>query len=113
VWCPEVNRVLRHRRPEVVVLNAGAAQFTQGGPITMDLEDVLQVQRAAPWAHLVVVHMEAMNHCLLTRQALRQGLRSAGGSSRTVIPADGETLVLRSGHLEAAHAGGRLARPGE
>ena len=112
VWCPEVNRVLRHRRPEVVVLNAGAAQFTQGGPITMDLEDVLEVQRAAPSAHLVVVHMEAMNHCLLTRQALRQGLRSAGGSSRTVIPADGETLVLRSGHLEASPAGGRLAGSG-
>src|SRR3972149_1130856 len=110
--CPEVSRVLRHRRPEVVVLNAGAAQFTQGGPITMDLEDVLQVQRAAPSAHLVVVHMEAMNHCLLTRQALRQGLRSAGGSSRTVIPADGETLVLRSGHLEASPAGGRLAGSG-
>jgi len=113
VWCPEVSRVLRHRRPEVVVLNAGAAQFTQGGPITMDLEDVLQVQRAAPSAHLVVVHMEAMNHCLMTRQALRQGLRLAGGPSRTVVPADGETLVLRSGHLEALHAGDRLARSGQ
>jgi L-ascorbate metabolism protein UlaG (beta-lactamase superfamily) len=109
VWCPEVKQVLRHRKPEVVVLNAGAAQFTQGGAITMDLEDILQVQRAAPAAHLVLVHMEAMNHCVLTRQPLREKLRSAGGTARLAIPADGETLVLRSGHLESSELADRFA----
>ncbi len=102
VWCAEVSRVLRHKRPEVVVVNAGAAQFNQGGPITMDLEDVGRVRKAVPAAHLVAVHMEAINHCLLTREDLRQGLRSSGILGRTVIPADGDQLVLRSGHLESA-----------
>jgi L-ascorbate metabolism protein UlaG (beta-lactamase superfamily) len=110
VWCAEVGRVLRHRRPEVVVLNAGAARLDQGGLITMDLQDVLQVQRAAPSAHLVVVHMEAVNHCLLTRQELRDGLRAAGGMGRVTIPADGEMLVLRSGHLEGSRSGEQQLR---
>jgi L-ascorbate metabolism protein UlaG (beta-lactamase superfamily) len=103
VWCSAVKEVLRHRKPEVVVLNAGAAQFKQGGAITMDLADVIQVQQAAPAAHLVLVHMESMNHCLLTRQQLRDGLRSAIGAGRFAIPADGEALKLRSGHLEGSH----------
>lgn len=102
VWCSEVSQLLRRKRPEVVVVNAGAAQFQSGGPITMDLEDVQRVRRASPAAHLIAVHMEAMNHCVLTRAALKQGLRTTGDLGRTVIPADGDRLVLRSGQLQAA-----------
>lgn len=102
VWCSEVSQLLRHERPEVVVVNAGAAQFLQGGPITMDLKDVQRVRRTSPAAHLVAVHMEAINHCVLSRSELKQGLRTTGDLGRTVIPADGDQLVLRSGHLQLA-----------
>lgn len=40
VWCPEVADAIRTHEPDVIVVNAGAAQFLEGGPITMDVEDV-------------------------------------------------------------------------
>jgi L-ascorbate metabolism protein UlaG (beta-lactamase superfamily) len=94
VWCPEVARVIEAHKPGAIVVNAGAAQFLEGGPITMDAADVLKVCTAAPTASIVAVHMEAINHCLLTRAALKQELARSGQRARAIIPADGETLEL-------------------
>ena len=89
VWCPEVAAAIETHKPNVIFVNAGAAQFLEGGPITMDVDDVVKVCQAAPQATIVAMHMEAVNHCVLTRDALRAGLsRSAITSVR--IPRDGE-----------------------
>lgn len=93
VWCDEVQSALAMHRPDVVVLNAGAAQFLTGGVITMDVPDLLQVAAAAPDAALVAVHFETVNHCLLTRAACREGLAAASLSRRVKVPNDGETLA--------------------
>ncbi|MGI9050948.1 MAG: MBL fold metallo-hydrolase, partial [Rubrobacteraceae bacterium] len=58
VWCPEVEEALSSYTPDVVVLNAGAARFLSGDPITMTAEDVAQVSRAVPDARILAVHME-------------------------------------------------------
>ncbi len=89
VWCDEVGEALA-LAPDVVVVNAGGARFTEGDPITMDPDDVLAVRNAAPDARLVAVHMEAINHCLVTREALRGALTG----HELEIPADGETVEL-------------------
>jgi L-ascorbate metabolism protein UlaG (beta-lactamase superfamily) len=94
VWCEEVAAALSAHRPDVVVVNAGAARFLTGDPITMDVDDVASVCEAAPDALVVAVHMEAMNHCLLTRDGLRAGLAARGLDGRVLIPADGDTLEL-------------------
>lgn len=94
VWCPEVARVIQAHKPDVIVVNAGAAQFLEGGPITMDAEDVLKVCEAAPGATIVAVHMEAINHCLLTRAELQQAIDKARPRARVLIPKDGETVDL-------------------
>ncbi|BCJ88261.1 MBL fold metallo-hydrolase [Effusibacillus dendaii] len=89
VWCPEVESAL-DRQPDVVVLFAGAAQFLEGGAITMTKEDVATVCRKVPTSKVAVVHMEAWNHCLLSRQSLQEYLAKEGVMDRVVIPADGE-----------------------
>jgi L-ascorbate metabolism protein UlaG (beta-lactamase superfamily) len=94
VWCPEVARVIQAHEPGVIVVNAGAAQFLEGGPITMDAADVLKVCEAAPAATVVAVHMEAINHCLLTRPELQQALDQSRPRVRVLIPRDGETVEL-------------------
>ncbi len=94
VWCPEVEEALGVHTPDVVVVNAGAARFLEGGPITMTAEDVASVCHALPEARVVAVHMEAINHCLLTRGELEEELRVEGLSERVEIPADGETLEV-------------------
>ena len=92
IWCPEVEEALRAHRPDVVVVNAGAARFLEGDPITMTASDVAEVCRAAPGARVIAVHMEAINHCLLTRRELAEELDAEGLGEKVEIPADGETL---------------------
>jgi L-ascorbate metabolism protein UlaG (beta-lactamase superfamily) len=94
VWVPEVEEALAAHRPGVIVVNAGAAQFSSGGPLTMTAEDVAQLCRARPQAAVVAVHMEAFNHCNLSRAALRAALDAEGLAGRVQIPQDGETLAF-------------------
>lgn len=97
VWCPEVQDAITTHDPAVIVVNAGAARFVHGDPITMDVPDVIATCSAAPDALIVAVHMEAMNHCGLDRAALRDAVDAAGLTGRVAIPADGETLELSLG----------------
>src|SRR5437879_9610180 len=88
IWCAEVRDALKKHDPEVIVVNAGAARFLEGDPITMTSDDVLRVADAAAQADVIAVHMEAINHCLLTREQLR-----ARTLDRVRIPADGKWIL--------------------
>ncbi|MDF9745791.1 MBL fold metallo-hydrolase [Natrinema salsiterrestre] len=87
VWYEQVERTLERFDPDAVVLNGGEAQFNQGEPITMGVDDVAAVREATD-ATVVVVHMEAINHCLLTREELRSA------TENVLVPEDGETITL-------------------
>ena len=89
IWCDEVADAIRQFQPKVIVVNAGGARFLQGDPITMTAQDVIQVARRAPHAKVVAVHMESINHCLLTRKQLSHAAREA--KVKVIIPDDGET----------------------
>jgi L-ascorbate metabolism protein UlaG (beta-lactamase superfamily) len=92
VWCPELAAVIDEHRPAVIVLNAGAARFLDGAPISMTAEDVIAAARRAPYATLVAVHLEALNHCPMSRDELHRHLVAAGLDERVRIPRDGEAL---------------------
>lgn len=92
VWCPEVAEAIQTHKADIIVVNAGAAQFLEGGPITMDAADVLEVCAAAPEAEVIAVHIEAINHCILTRSGLRDALDKSRAKPRVRIPRDGEEL---------------------
>lgn len=94
IWCGEVEATIAGLWPDVIVVNSGAAQFLTGGPITMTAEDVVRVCRAVPHATVVAVHMEALNHCRLSRAELGSALDEAGVLSQVWIPANGETLTF-------------------
>jgi L-ascorbate metabolism protein UlaG (beta-lactamase superfamily) len=95
IWCTEVKDALDRFHPEVVVVNTGAAQFLQGDPITMTAENVITTCQHAPNAQLVAVHMEAINHCLLTRADLAFQLEAARVIQQVAIPEDGDWVNLR------------------
>ncbi len=92
VWCPELEEELATHEPRVVILNSGGARFLRGGPISMTPEQVIEVARRVP--RVVAVHLEALNHCPVTRDELHRHLVAAGVRDRVDIPADGETLEL-------------------
>jgi len=94
IWCEEVDGALTEHHPAVIVVNAGAAQFLEGGPITMSADDVIQTCRKALRSQIVAVHMESINHCLLTRDDLAFQLEAARLTGKVSIPQDGEWVEL-------------------
>jgi L-ascorbate metabolism protein UlaG (beta-lactamase superfamily) len=90
IWNDYVRSNLAQYKPDVVVLNAGDAQVPGLGSIIMGTEDVKKVHDAAPAATLIASHMEAINHCVLTRAELREFAERNGISQRLLVPEDGE-----------------------
>jgi hypothetical protein len=86
VWFEGVEETIARHRPRVAVVNAGGAEFTDGGLIVMGIDDVRAVVARVP--KVVAVHLEALNHCFLTRAELRATL------PEVLVPNDGETLEL-------------------
>ena len=94
IWYDQVAHAIAVHQPEVIILNCGNAQVFGVGRVIMNASDVLEVHKAAPSATLVGTHMEAVNHCVLTRAALRAFAEQHGFSQNLLLPADGETLIL-------------------
>lgn len=93
IWCDEVAEAITTHRPEVIIVNASGARFLKGDPIVMTAEDVAKVHAAAPDALLIVVHLEAINHCLERRDHYRKRLPALGvDMARVRIPNDGEAV---------------------
>jgi L-ascorbate metabolism protein UlaG (beta-lactamase superfamily) len=94
IWNVEVERAIARYAPDVIVLNAGMATVIGLDPIIMGPADVLAVHRAAPNAMLIASHMEAVNHCILSRADLRTFSKRDGYEQHLLIPADGETVAI-------------------
>jgi L-ascorbate metabolism protein UlaG (beta-lactamase superfamily) len=93
IWCEDVAEAIERHVPDVIVVNASGARFLEGDPIVMTAEDVAEVHRAAPEALIVVVHLEAINHCLERRDHYRRRLPALGvDMGRVRIPEDGERV---------------------
>jgi L-ascorbate metabolism protein UlaG (beta-lactamase superfamily) len=93
IYCQEVKDVWDKYKPDIVIVNAGAAQIHAKPPaITMTKEDVADVCRYMRSATVIAVHMEAIDHCLLHRKELEDFIESEGLSARVYIPEDGERM---------------------
>jgi L-ascorbate metabolism protein UlaG (beta-lactamase superfamily) len=94
VWCDEVRDALDRHRPDVAVVNAGAARLGGGAPITMTADDVVAVAHRASQATVVAVHLEAIGHCTQTRADLHQRVHEEGLEGRVSVPEDGAAVPL-------------------
>jgi L-ascorbate metabolism protein UlaG (beta-lactamase superfamily) len=86
VWYEAVEETIERFRPRVAVVNAAGASFLEGGLIVMGPDDVREVVARVPV--VVAVHLEALNHCPVTRAEL------AAAVPGVVIPRDGETVEV-------------------
>jgi hypothetical protein len=86
IWCAEVDEAITRHRPRVVVVNGSAARFVDSEPLVMTTADIQEVVRRVPL--VIVVHLEAINHCVDTRAFVRQEVPQA------LVPEDGETVML-------------------
>ena len=86
VWYRGVQETIERFEPRVAVVNAGGASFLEGGLIVMGVDAVREVAARVPT--VICVHLEALNHCFLTRAELAAAVPGA------VIPRDGETVEV-------------------
>jgi hypothetical protein len=70
------------------------AVFIGLDPMIMGEADVRAVHQAAPGATLIVSHMKAVNHCILSRADLRAFDGKEGFASSLRVPADGEAIII-------------------
>jgi L-ascorbate metabolism protein UlaG (beta-lactamase superfamily) len=86
IWCDEVEQAIAKHQPHAAIVNGSAARFVDSKPLVMTTDDIAEVARRV--LTVVVVHLEAINHSVDSRDDVRRAVPSA------VVPADGETIEL-------------------
>lgn len=94
VWCSCTQTAIETYLPDIIICNCGEATFATGKPITMDRQNVLSVCNSMPSTKVIAVHMEAWNHCRLTRKELREFIISNGIQHQVLVPEDGEKIMF-------------------
>ena len=89
VFTDQVANTIAKYQPDICVLAAGMARLDLGQPLLMHMDDIAKFVRAAP-KHVIANHMEAINHCPLTRKELRRRLADEDLLDKVWIPEDGE-----------------------
>jgi L-ascorbate metabolism protein UlaG (beta-lactamase superfamily) len=88
-----VRDLILEHQPDCIVTHSGGAWFESAESlIIMGVKQTLEAARLAPHAQVIAVHLEALDHCPVTRQELALAARQAGLADRIRIPADGEVL---------------------
>lgn len=95
VLCEPVADVIASFTPDIIITHSGGARIPGYNIIVMDAEQTIKTAQTAPTAVIVAVHMESLDHCEISRDALRRMADQASiASSRLAIPADGETVTF-------------------
>ena len=87
-----VADVLNTHRPDAVAVNCCAATVPLGRLI-MDLGDLERVCALCPDAPVLAVHMDNVNHAMLTRADVRAFAKEKG-LANVVVPEDGEVIEI-------------------
>lgn len=93
IYTKEVDQVLKEHRPDISILAGGGAQLDLGKPLLMTMEDILKFVDTAS-GKVMINHLEALNHCPITRKQLRLVLEDHNLLHKVFLPEDGESLEL-------------------
>ena len=90
-----VKATIIETQPDIIFTHSCGAVLEDSGPIVMDAEQTIQVCKLAPKSIVIAIHMEALDHGTVTREALRTYAKEHGISDdQLLIPEDGETLTF-------------------
>ena len=93
----EVKNVLHQFIPDIIITNSGGAYMPgyEQTPILMDEEQTLELVKLMPNSTVIAVHLEALDHCTVKRQSLREkAIENCIDSDCFLIPEDGQYIEL-------------------
>lgn len=93
VLTPEVEALILDEQPDYVVAHCGCAQLDMGQPILMSAAEILRVFELSKGV-IVANHMDALDHCTISRADLKQLLQENGLESRAIVLDDGDCAEL-------------------
>jgi hypothetical protein len=94
VLTDDILNVISNEKPDVIVVHSGGAMLG-GTLLIMDDAQTIEVAQKSGTATIVAVHMEALDHCTVTRSKLRSAADAVGiPNTQLLIPADGERIEL-------------------
>lgn len=93
IWCSDVEDAITTHLPTHIIVNGGGAQFVQGDPITMTINDVLAVAQFTE-APIQVVHLETVNHCYQRRPDFKAAIEANNLQAQISVPDDGASWNL-------------------
>jgi len=93
VLTDDVKKALKKFQPDITVVAAGNASIDIGGDILMPLEEILEFIKLSP-SKVIANHLEALNHCPITRKQLKDALIKNDLLEKVYIPEDGEVLEI-------------------
>jgi len=93
IYTDAVHKVLTNYKPNINVLACGTAQFDVFKNLIMNVDDIIKFVKNS---HGLVIanHMEAINHCPLTRKKLKEILTLNDLDKKVTIPKDGELITI-------------------
>ena len=93
IWTADVNKALNRFKPEIIVMNTGAARVLAfKEPIIMGKEDVEHMVKAMPNSQIVAVHLDSVNHATVTRKDLKEFIKAKNIEKNVIVPEDGEII---------------------
>jgi len=93
IYTDDVDKVLKHYRPDVSVVACGTAQLDIFKPLLMTMDDIISFVKNSP-GNVIANHLEAVNHCPTTRKELSSELSKHGLVEKTYIPNDGQVIEI-------------------
>lgn len=100
VWTQEIYDNIKRYKPDCIVVNSGGAiippqEEWRATPIIMDERQTMALLQESGDIPVIAVHMDAVDHCMTTRDVLRKEARKFKVSpEKLIIPADGEIVRL-------------------
>jgi hypothetical protein len=61
--------------------------------MTLTVGELREMVGMLPDAKIVAVHMDAINHCPLTKKALREAMTAEIKAGRVVVPNEGDVAI--------------------
>jgi L-ascorbate metabolism protein UlaG (beta-lactamase superfamily) len=93
IWYEEIQTVIDHFQPDIIITHSSGARFGDSDPIVMDAKQTIAVCQKAADATVIAIHLESLDHGRVSRADLA-ALAEANGirPGQLLIPSDGETI---------------------
>ena len=91
VLTKDVKRALKELKPDITVVASGNASIDMGSDILMSMEEIIEFVKLSP-NKVIANHLEALNHCPISREKLKAELEKHDLNDKVLIPEDGEVM---------------------